>query len=301
MLAVLLKVLSVLGIILLVLLGLLLIILLLILFFPITYRVYGRRDTESMIARIKINWLFGLVRVRFFYPEPGRVVVKLLGFSLSGKAKQSVPKSKEDVKASKTPKSPMTEPAADEQTATPGSSATPEPDSFVEQDTFTGEAPSLLERLKQRFFEKYEKIKYTITKIYDKIKDILENLSFYKELLLEDDTKQLLGHAKFRVGKLLKKLRPRRLKADIIFGTGSPDTTGYVLGIYGMLSPQIKKPCYVNLTPDFTQAVLQGELKATGHITVFCVLSNGILLLLDKRLRMLINKIKKHNAMQSAA
>lgn len=332
MLAILLKILSVLGILLLVLLGILLIVLLLVLFFPITYRIYGRKDAETVAARVKVNWLLGLLRVRFVYPQPGKVLVKLLCFTLYDSKKKQAPSenaaqsksepsgnnsSNENTSASHD--ADLTQNAATGQTdgtehgntvhngAEHGGTGhdgtehgSENAASDAEGNSETKEL-SFFPKIKQLIFEKYKKIKYTIIKIYDKIKDILENLAFYKELFQEEDTKALLRHAKLRIGRILKRLRPRKLKADITFGTGSPDTTGYVLGIYGIFSPQIKKPCYVNLTPDFTQAVLEGEIDAAGHITVFCILSNGILLLLDKRLRMLIRRIKKHNAAQNVA
>lgn len=327
MLAILLKILSVLGILLLVFLGILLIVLLLVLFFPVTYRIYGRKDAGTVAAKVKVNWLLGLLRVRFVYPQPGKVLVKLLCFTLydskkkqapSGNAAQSKAEPSGNASSngntSASHDADLAQNAATEQTDGTGHGNTEHNSaehggtehrsesaaSDAEGNSETKELSFFL-KIKQLIFEKYKKIKYTIIKIYDKIKNILENLAFYKELFQEEDTKALLRHAKLRLGRILKKLRPKKLKADIIFGTGSPDTTGYVLGIYGIFSPQIKKPCYVNLTPDFTQAVLEGEIDAAGHITVFCILSNGILLLLDKRLRMLISRIKKHNGAQNVA
>ena len=80
--AIILKILSILGIILLVLLGILLVAILLILFFPITYKAYGKKEADNISAWVKANWLFGLVRLRFAYPEPGNVTVKALFFTI---------------------------------------------------------------------------------------------------------------------------------------------------------------------------------------------------------------------------
>ncbi len=323
MLAILFNILSVLGIILLVLLGILLIVLLLVLFVPISYRIYGSKNTEAMLVKINVNWLFGLLRIRFVYPEPGKVVAKLLCFTIydSSASKEKLESKKTDsVEKKKQSDADEAEKEVCWESLTISESSDGSEEGHT-QNVSTGKISgsdhcgaatenaasgdtkniesdklSFFQDIKQYILKKYEKIKYTILRIYDKIKKILENLAFYKELLQEEDTKALLRHAKRRVMGILKKLRPRRLKAEILFGTGSPDTTGYVLGVYGILSPQFRKPCYVNLTPDFTQAVFRGELDAAGYITVFCILSNGILLLLDKRLRMLIHKIKKHNA-----
>ena len=83
-----------------------------------------------------------------------------------------------------------------------------------------------------------------------------------------------------------------KLKANVIFGTGSPDTTGYTFAIYGMFSPKLGKN--VCVTPDFTAQVLEGTFYAKGHITVINVLVNVYALVLDKRLKLLNTRIKKH-------
>ena len=75
-------------------------------------------------------------------------------------------------------------------------------------------------------------------------------------------------------------------------GTGSPDTTGYAYGIYGMASAWLGNGICV--TPDFTQAILEGEIYGAGHITVFKLLWHSLRVVLDKRLQLLIHRIKTH-------
>jgi len=146
--------------------------------------------------------------------------------------------------------------------------------------------PGFLEKISQKF----AKIKYTIYNIYDKIKKIWKNISYYISLLQEEETKQLFGHALLRLGKILKNIRPRRIKADILFGTGSPDTTGYIYGVYCVLTcgPGLS----VQVTPDFERAVLCGEFELAGHITLGVLIMNGLRLLLDRKLRRFVKKMK---------
>lgn len=307
MLAILLKILSIIGIVLLILLGIILVLLILVLFFPITYKIHGNKKAEDIIAKIKINWLFGLLRFRFLYPEPGNAVVKFLCFKIYDSKKE--PKNNKRV-----PKSTETKPSSTKEATEDDVSAdAKEPDipnqvvseinisetDAIEQDSFTNtnEKKSIL----QRISEKYNKIKYTIQKIYDKMKYILRNILYYKELLQEEETKALLKHAWTRLVKILKRICPKKLKADILFGAETPDTTGYVMAVYGMLLPHIRKPCDITFTPDFSQAVLEGEINAKGNITVFCILINLLPVLFDKRLRILIHKIKKYQAKQNKA
>lgn len=291
MLAVILKILSILGILLLILLCVALVLLLLVLFLPIVYKAEGCYNESEKWARFRFRWFFGVLRGGYAYPEPGRFVVKLFWITLydSGKPKvdsSGQPTANEEKETMQTSDK-ITEEAITE-TVQPQQSENnkePEPENQQEESKQT---------LQEKLLAKYEKIKYTIQKIYDKIKHILENIRFYKDLFEKPAVRSLLEHVFKRVGKVLKHILPGKLKADILLGTGSPDTTGYLYGIYGMFSPYLGKNVVVNA--DFEQKILQGKANARGHITVFTLLINVLAVLLDKRLHLLIRKIKKHNA-----
>lgn len=142
----------------------------------------------------------------------------------------------------------------------------------------------------QELQDKFEKIRYTIRDKYDKIKKIWENISYYTELLREDNTRALWGHVKMRLRKILRSVRPQHVEADILFGAASPDATGYAFGVYGMLSPYLgTKVC---LTPDFTQAILKGRFALSGHVTVAVILWNALKVALDRRLRLFMKRMK---------
>ena len=278
-----LSILSVIGIILLILVALFLMILILVLFYPVTYRIRGKKIREDTWVSAKMNWIFGFVRIRYVYPDPGRIEMKIFGKEIlnSGNKKEKKNKEKESNIVSR------------------GEKAEDDTKSLVhEEERITkGEAPETLPDDEQTgdinkgFFGKIEKIKYTIQKMYDKIKDIWDNLSYYNELLKEKETAELWEHVKVRLGKILKSIRPRHIKADILFGTGSPDTTGYILGFYGVLFPYLRGDFHVS--PDFTRAVFQGEADISGHISVFVVLVNSLKLLLDRRLHLFLKKWKR--------
>lgn len=346
MLSVVLKILSILGILLVCVLGLAVLLLLLVLFFPVCYRVSGKKNTEEMTVNARAWWLFGLLRASFAYPEPGKILVKVLPFTVfdsgktaGGKGKKSADspddragkggageRQKEDAEAAggQTPEKvreqaetaaggrtsedttgkvreqaetavgeqPPGETAGnrrEQETTGSGESAEDTGEKDRERTETTGGGDSA-ENGKVSFFQKIGKIKYTIHSIYDKIKNIWENISYYIDLLREEETRLLFSHVLFRLGKVLKNIRPRRIRGQILFGTGSPDTTGYAYGVYGMLSPFLGDRLAV--TPDFTRAVLEGDICIAGHITVFTILWNGLRVLLDRKLRRFIKKMK---------
>ena len=289
MLTILFKILSILGILLLILLGIALVVILLVLFFPVCYKMSGKKNAEEMQFAAKIKWLFGLVRVSYSYPVPGKLLAKVLFFTVydsSAEKKNSAPGEdthtapnkdittllSDDTDMAKTDTATDTEASADAKTS-------------VEENT-----PGPQQETSGKIAGFFEKIRYTIRKICDKIKYILKNISFYRELWNNPDTKGLLQHAGSRIGHILKRLRPRKLEVNARVGTGSPDTTGYLYGIYGMILPKLGKG--VCITPDFEQAILEGDFKASGHFTIACVLFHSARLLMDKRLQQLKHKIR---------
>ena len=285
MLTIVLNILSIIGLILLILLGLILLLLFIVLFVPITYRIKARKY-DDIEAVVRVNWLFGLLRARFLYPEPGNIVVKCLFFTIYNSKREKRPpkfKSGRNTKAGDEGDKEKEAPPAE--TVSPGTSASEIPKGSVPD----GEASA--DGKKESLRSPIEKIKYTFRDFYGKIKDIKENAAYYKEILSSEDTRFLLKHVFTRLGKILKSIRPRKINADIRYGTGSPDTTGYLFGIYGMFCSCLGK--HVIVTPDFEQAVLEGKLYAAGHITIFKILWHGLMLAIDKKLWDFISRIKK--------
>lgn len=309
MISVVLKILSILGILLLCLLGLVLFIILLVLFFPIRYRIIGKKNAENISVSVRVSWLLGLLRVLFDFPDPGKITVKILPFTVfDSKVEKKVQESVQDVEktveeAKESAEHQAEEAILEEKPEKTGSDQTGQKNSSDNSENDqTGQntdSPEMkndqtgqdgVSEEKKGFFKKIEKLKYTIRNIYDKIKNVWENISYYIELLREEETKQLFHHAMFRVGKILKSIRPRRIKGNILFGTGAPDTTGYAYGAYGMLSPFLGDKLLV--TPDFSQTIFEGDIYISGHITIFTILWNVLRLLLDKKLRRFIRKMK---------
>lgn len=287
MLTLLLKILGIAGIILLAVLGLLLLIVLLVLFVPVFYKAKVDKD-ENLSVSVRADWLLGFLRVRFFYPEPGSVTAKVLFFKVYDS--KAEPKEADKTSGSETPESVKEDPKTQKETAGTKTPDAPRPQTPPPHTADSSDEAGSQETVRQN---PIQKIQYTFRNICDKIKIIRENIAYYKEVLLCEDTKGLLNHAFMRLGRILKSIRPRKLKADVRFGTGSPDTTGYVYAIYGVLCPYLGK--HVFLTPDFEQSVLEGNLYAAGHITIFRLLWHGLMIALDKRLRQLISKLKQED------
>lgn len=296
MLAVILKIVSILGILLLIILGAALFILLLLLFLPIVYRVSASKGDTETVANVRVRWLFGFLRINYSYPQNGNVIIKVLWktiFDSASRTKKEAISNQASKQQASDKSMPDEESSTDHETTNRQETDSLEEDVSVREKSTDNDKKSLIDKL----FIKYEKIKYTIQQFCDRIKYVWNNLTFYKKLVQDEQTKTLISSISKRLCKLLKHIRPRKLKADVVFGTGSPDTTGYAYAVYGMFSPILGKNVFI--TPDFTQAILLGEIYAAGHITVFTILVNGLAVLLDKRLHILIKRLKSHTAGQN--
>lgn len=309
MLHVILQILGIIGIVLLCLLGLLLFLILLVLFVPIRYRLTGHREGDTLALAARVTYLLHLLSVRFDYPEPGSVIVKVLGIRIFDTAK--VKAKKENTDEETVPKDSGENENSEIEENSPEKSNQGNTAENVRKDDKerveiketeenkdsadnVNEKKSLIARIKEIF----QKILYTIRSICDKIKSSLqkaeelkETVAYYKDTVTKRENRRLYNRAKKRLFKVLKSIRPRVLKADLHIGTGSPDTTGYLCAIYGMLLPVLGNN--VKMTPDFEETVWEGCIYIKGRITIFTILWQALGIVLDKQLWTFIKELKR--------
>lgn len=317
MLDIILQILPVLGIILLVMLCVVIVFLLLVLFFPVSYKIFGKKDTEAFSLSARVNWLFGLLRIRYAYPEPGRLTVKLLWIMLydtgAAEHKEKATDNEEDIskKKAKDNTKDNTKDNAKGNTKDKSNDKIKNTTETIskkrseDHSDITGQTASDNKERSQgsseehpgedvqgsdRVSEKIEKIKFTICSTYDKIKKIWENITYYVFLLQEEETHLLLSYVIGRVRSILRNIRPRKLRANVLFGTGAPDTTGYVFSVYGIFSPVLGPG--VTVTPDFERSVLEGDFYAAGTVTSIVLVWHFLKVIINKKLWGFIDKFK---------
>ncbi len=316
MLHVILQILGFIGIALLCILGLLLLLILLVLFVPIRYRAKGIKNGEVTRAEAKATYLLHMISVKFTYEKEMQLVARIFGIKVYDFAKKKAKEAGEELQeaGTQTFDEPKTEEPVERETAqneavknTPASEQTakaipeqepeqkiPEiPSETAEEATDIPVKESLFTKIKSKILGIIEKIKYTITSIYDKIKNITETITYYKHVLEDKKNKALFKRVWERLCKVLKSIRPRKLKADLLVGTGSPDSTGYLCALYGMLSPILGK--HVEFTADFEEKVFEGSFFAKGRITIFTILVQALKIVFDKQLQVFIRQLKRED------
>lgn len=137
--------------------------------------------------------------------------------------------------------------------------------------------------------EKLKKMKCTFQMVCDRIKDVKDNICFYKKLLEKPQGKAAVSNIKRQCLFLWKKMRPKKIEGELIFGTGDPASTGQMLGaiavFYGFYPEKLQ------IVPDFEEARFEGDIQLKGQIRLFYVIVTAIRLIADKNVRYMMKKI----------
>ena len=148
--------------------------------------------------------------------------------------------------------------------------------------------------------EKFKRVIARIRDFFHMIKSAFGNvkktISKVKCLLTNESHKIAFAKLKTSVWQLLKILMPYRLKLNLEYSTGSPDTTAQLLGILTMFPIGYQNRW--NVHPDFTadNAYAEAEFDVKGRILGFSLLKLILGLVLDKDCRKLYNHFKTMKA-----
>lgn len=138
--------------------------------------------------------------------------------------------------------------------------------------------------------EKLKKLKYTFQTMCDKIKNIKSDYDFYRQLWDRPQCKAAFSNVKAQIFYLLKKIRPRKIEGNVVFGTGDPASTGEIIGaaavFYGLYPEKLQ------IVPDFEEKRLEGNLHVRGKLRLIHVLIIAFRLITDKNVRYSIKKIQ---------
>lgn len=293
---VILQILAVIGIVLLVLLALLILTVLAVLFVPIRYRASGEKEADRIEGVAAVSFLYPFLSFKWQRAgNENRWALRLLGIKLKSsrkadKGKVAEPEKTDKGKAEETAQAAKPEKAAEpvkeeKQPATPSvQNAEAEDAARQAEETGTQETNRTSSEKKARF---------TISGLCDKMENIRDNIEYYKERLTAEENRLFLKRTKERIFAVLKSIKPKVLTARVVCGTGSPDTTGYVCAVYGMLYPVIEDR--ISFTADFENKVLDGELSVKGKVRVATLVRHGIKILLDKQLKVFLKEMKRED------
>lgn len=318
MLHIILLVLKIIGWILLAVLGLFVLLVCSVLFTPLRYK--GEADCkgtpDSLRGRVRFSWFLHLVSGHVIY-EDGKLDWKIrIAWKklLPGIEEQVTEREKEweekpTVPVKKIPEElPSKKYEATEKTEekeqvkeTPAAISTPEPAKIAEK-TVDEEEPEkslfskiheLYDRILNKIKALYQKIKYTILRICDTIKSLLEKKDRLLEFITDEVHKSAFMTTLTELKRLLRFLKPQKLKISAHFGFEDPSITGYVLAIGSMIYPFLGK--HIDIRPDFDREILEGEIFISGNIRTLYLIISLWNLVWDKNVRTTFRHIRKFN------
>lgn len=134
---------------------------------------------------------------------------------------------------------------------------------------------------------------YTLKHAFYNMKQTIRKVN---RLLTDESHKRAFTKVKTSIWQLLKILMPHRLKLNLEYSTGSPDTTAQLLGILAMFPIGYQNRW--NVHPDFTadNAYAEADFDVQGRILGFSFLKLILGLVLDKDCRKLYNEFKTMKA-----
>ena len=320
MLAGVLTVLRIIGIVLLWILAIILAILLLILFVPIRYKLDANVpemefeegfDADKISCSARITWLLHFISATIAYPDNKEFTVKILGIKILPKSeKEDDDRARGEKKRKKKEKDkPLDSDNADIQEEKPDENPdiVPEEKQDLEQDKekvsesdnidigYEDEEEKtpieivlqIAERV-QNFLTTplnvFENIRYTTSRLYDKIRMI-------KTTLENDIFKRAFELVKRKLIRLLKMIAPDKARVDLKLGLGDPADTAEVMALYGAFYPVIFRKG--SFEPDFDRKVIYADAHFKGHITVATVLYCVGVCYFNKDVKKVIRRFKK--------
>lgn len=135
------------------------------------------------------------------------------------------------------------------------------------------------------------KFKCTTEKIYGKIKETSEKKDELTTFITTPAHINTLKKGKQEAIKLLRRMAPRKVTADIRYGFEDPSLTGRVLAGLGILYPFLGDQ--IQITPDFQEQVLEGNIRIEGRIYAVYLVMMAVKLLLSRDVRQTIKDVKK--------
>lgn len=266
-----------LGVLLLCILGLLI----LILFIPFRYSIEGEYREEKPAGKACVNWLLHFVNLKVQTEPENKITGKLsiLCFKVKDFFNQKAEKTDETtaVEIVNTPYDDST--FMDEEKVTEpkvSGNAGNKPEAAV---TGAGKSDNL------------PKVETVGLKEREKA-DVFLKIRHAYELLNEEAAKKSVRKVVNRVFKILRSILPRKGKGYITFGTGDPYSTGEIMEVFAFFYPLYGR--MINVTPDFCDKVISGELSVRGRIYLCKVLYEAALIYFNKSAKQLFKELKEN-------
>lgn len=295
-------ILKIIGIILAALLGIVVLGILLVLFCPFRYRIWGSYHEKPDIS-IRVAWLMCIFQFRMDITDTQQMYLRILGFrkNLSREEKETNESEESSGLEEESETTNTVENAFDKKRIETNRSdaATVEENSGEEEFQNKEDPKDSIETkstdVSRKTPEKKISISQKVKRIWEKIKRALFNIKEtavkIKKLYMDPRNKLAFTKLKQSVAKFFRVLHPKKFQLKLKFSTGSPDTTGQLLGVIAMFPIGYRNGW--NIVPDFTADAFYADVEfdVRGRVLGISLIKLACSIILDKNCKRLYNKV----------
>lgn len=295
-------ILKIIGIILAALLGIVGLGILLVLFCPFRYRIWGSYHEKPDIS-IRVAWLMCIFQFRMDITDTQQMYLRILGFrkNLSREEEETNESEESSGLEEESETTNTVENAFDKKRIETNRSdaATVEENSGEEDFRNKEDSKDSIETkstdVSRKTPEKKISISQKVKRIWEKIKRALFNIKEtavkIKKLYMDPRNKLAFTKLKQSVAKFFRVLHPKKFQLKLKFSTGSPDTTGQLLGVIAMFPIGYRNGW--NIVPDFTADAFyaDAEFDVRGRVLGISLIKLACSIILDKNCKRLYNKV----------
>ena len=157
---------------------------------------------------------------------------------------------------------------------------------------FPGRIAGFIRKFPEKIRNILQKILYFLRNIQTFWKKGTRTCRKWYRFFNDEKNKKAFSNIWKQLEHLVVSVLPKRLKLWLKYSTGSPDTTGQVLGILAIFPVGYRN--HWNIIPDFTAEEFYAEADFTVHGRIFGVqiLALALRIILDKNCRRLYNRFK---------
>lgn len=295
-------ILKIIGIILAALLGIVVLGILLVLFCPFRYRIWGSYHEKPDIS-IRVAWLMCIFQFRMDITDTQQMYLRIFGFrkNLSRKEEETNESEESSGLEEESETTNTVENAFDKKRIETNRSdaATVEENSGEEEFRNKEDPKDSIETkstdVSRKTPEKKISISQKVKRLWEKIKRALFNIKEtavkIKKLYMDPRNKLAFTKLKQSVAKFFRVLHPKKFQLKLKFSTGSPDTTGQLLGVIAMFPIGYRNGW--NIVPDFTADAFyaDAEFDVRGRVLGISLIKLACSIILDKNCKRLYNKV----------
>ena len=290
----------------LVIIGVLLAFTLLVLFVPVRYRISAVFPGNNIIA--KFHWLAGIVSLKIRYPADDNQAYSFRIFGIpfnwlfgrfirdtddrdADNNRQDEPeKTGRQKTGRKKPESKKPGKIPDTHNSESEKNESEKNESKKNESEKSESEKTCIQKKGRTGKTKISNIGVQVKKVIDVIKKIVSAIQ-------DPDNIAVVKVIKDRLILLLKHLKPKKIYANMIIGTGDPCNTGLLFGGISILTGLW--PGDYTLVPDFDNKVIEGNIYCKGRVRVSVLLYHIIKIMLDDTVKKAwrhTSKGKRHKA-----